>query len=92
MKRAKAKRRLTSNLWVWKPNILSRFRSFHHIKETKANNKRGHATDTALAFKFIQIITFLIVEKRDMETSKGHRETCTGKKGDRNIRLNKKNY
>jgi len=79
-----ATRKLTSNLWVWYPIILSRFKSFHHKNLVVTRSKPGKSTIVKDNFKWNHKTRFLIKEKRIKETKKGQNDVCTAIKGDLN--------
>lgn len=74
-------RRLTSNLWVWYPSILSRAKSFHQAKEIIIVSKTDKITEDKDNFKLRYKTKLPINEKSVKETKIGQKEVWTAKKG-----------
>jgi len=91
IKRSIPVRKLTSNLCVWYPNMLSRIKSFHHKKEIIKTIRNGTKTIKNPSFILMNITVFLIVENKAIETKIGQNEVWTAKKGLKNKTQHKTN-
>lgn len=74
-------RSLSSNLWLWKPIILSRCTSFHQRNIIKTKTKKGIKNLVKSSFKLINSIKLDIVENKIREIRRGQKDLCTAKKG-----------
>jgi hypothetical protein len=66
--------------------MLSRIRSFHHIKEISTVITKGNKTAITLTFKLIHKTVFPKTENNTKETKKGQKEVWTAKNGLVNIK------
>ena len=78
-------RNLTSNLWVWYPNIDSRLKSFHHRKVVKTKKNIETNKNKKVNFKLTHKTKLDIVENKAKDTKIGQKEVWTGRKGLKNI-------
>lgn len=72
-------------MWVWKPNILSREKSFHQRKEIRTTKIVGTKTIIIENFMLMYKTVFPSKEKRAKETNKGQKDVWTARNGEKKI-------